>query len=1060
MENCIISGNTGNAVSVRYNNTEPEFGSGLQLDSCIIINNSGNGIYILDGAAKLIRSEISHNDLNGASLFSQGYLRMTEDVLIKNGSHGIDINSGWGANFEISYCTIVGNTGNGIDFYLDPPKGDKDKAVNTLDNVLTAFNQGYGIETGGVAYFYGVHCNNSFGNTLGDWPSFLPTLGSDTLGNISLDPLFCDTTSENYFLDALSPCAPGHVLNICGTLIGNYGVSCADAADTDMDGIADVNDNCPDDYNPMQEDSDGDGIGDACEDVEVWYVKPDGSGDVATIQEAIDSASASDTVLCAAGTFTGDGNRDLDFNGKQIILMSEDGPELTTIDCEGTELDPHIAFFFLSGEDSTATVNGFTITNGYSATEYWPYSEGIVQCSASAPAIVNCVITENTGNAVYCIYNNLPGLGSGTQLDSCIINNNAGHGLLLNCGASMVTSSEINGNESIGAVLYGGSGNLQLIRDIIVSNGGVGVYIETASSTDFNIQECTILGNAGGIEYYYWPPKVGDVSRGQTLSNCLVAFNDGDGISSSGMLPFSQVQCCNSYGNTGDNWGEWTYFGHGDEFGNLSLNPLLCDTASANYFLDVLSPCAPDHVLNTCGLLIGTFGVQCSDAVDTDGDGIADIMDNCPTVANPDQADSDDDGIGDACEIFRSWYVKPDGSGDAPTIQAAIDSAVDYDTVLVAAGTYTGPGNRELDFQGKSILVTSEWGPEMTIINCEGNELNPRFGAGFYNGEGEQTIFNGFTITGAYSDVYADSGAIFCNNAAPIIRNCIITENDGNGIRCTNGGSPRIYYCDITHSNGFGVQINGGPEFNSRPEIFNCRISYNDSDGVLIRWGADLAICSTLIRGNGDCGIDYKLYTSGTLEMHNNTIVENGCGMLYDYDPPKTVIDGDKLPASFMSGNIFAFNLNAGFHAPFIVDAECTCNNSFGNPGGDYITYSMPPYAGDEFGNISADPFFCDIASGDFRVSPESPCNPANNSCMTLIGAFLTGCEYICGDVNNNGNVDILDITYLISYLYKGGPTPNPIETGDVNSSGSINLLDITYLIVYLYKGGPEPNCT
>lgn len=67
--------------------------------------------------------------------------------------------------------------------------------------------------------------------------------------------------------------------------------------------------------------------------------------------------------------------------------------------------------------------------------------------------------------------------------------------------------------------------------------------------------------------------------------------------------------------------------------------------------------------------------------------------------------------------------------------------------------------------------------------------------------------------------------------------------------------------------------------------------------------------------------------------------------------------------------------------------------------------------------------------------------------------------SYICGDANGSGSVNILDITYLINYIYKGGPPPDPIESGDADGSGSINLLDITYLINYLYKGGPAPVC-
>jgi hypothetical protein len=71
----------------------------------------------------------------------------------------------------------------------------------------------------------------------------------------------------------------------------------------------------------------------------------------------------------------------------------------------------------------------------------------------------------------------------------------------------------------------------------------------------------------------------------------------------------------------------------------------------------------------------------------------------------------------------------------------------------------------------------------------------------------------------------------------------------------------------------------------------------------------------------------------------------------------------------------------------------------------------------------------------------------------------LCGCCENAGDANGNGTVNILDITYLISYLYKGGPAPPCMDEADANESCSINILDITYLISYLYKGGPVPIC-
>ena len=49
------------------------------------------------------------------------------------------------------------------------------------------------------------------------------------------------------------------------------------------------------------------------------------------------------------------------------------------------------------------------------------------------------------------------------------------------------------------------------------------------------------------------------------------------------------------------------------------------------------------------------------------------------------------------------------------------------------------------------------------------------------------------------------------------------------------------------------------------------------------------------------------------------------------------------------------------------------------------------------------------------------------------------------------------DLTYLVSYLFKGGPPPPSPEEGDVNGSGGINVSDLTYLVNYLFKGGPPP---
>jgi len=73
------------------------------------------------------------------------------------------------------------------------------------------------------------------------------------------------------------------------------------------------------------------------------------------------------------------------------------------------------------------------------------------------------------------------------------------------------------------------------------------------------------------------------------------------------------------------------------------------------------------------------------------------------------------------------------------------------------------------------------------------------------------------------------------------------------------------------------------------------------------------------------------------------------------------------------------------------------------------------------------------------------------NAVVELIG--------ICGDADGDGIINILDILFLINYLYKSGAAPEHQHLSDVNSDTRINILDVVYLINYKYKSGAEPDC-
>ncbi len=79
-----------------------------------------------------------------------------------------------------------------------------------------------------------------------------------------------------------------------------------------------------------------------------------------------------------------------------------------------------------------------------------------------------------------------------------------------------------------------------------------------------------------------------------------------------------------------------------------------------------------------------------------------------------------------------------------------------------------------------------------------------------------------------------------------------------------------------------------------------------------------------------------------------------------------------------------------------------------------------------------------------------------NDGSLTVLGG-------ICGDIDGSGSAEanVSDLTYLVSYLFTGGPPPSPLWVGNVDCTGSDepNVSDLTYLVSYLFRGGP-PLCS
>jgi hypothetical protein len=399
--------------------------------------------------------------------------------------------------------------------------------------------------------------------------------------------------------------------------------------------------------------------------------------------------------------------------------------------------------------------------------------------------------------------------------------------------------------------------------------------------------------------------------------------------------------------------------------------------------------------------------------------------------------------------------------GEEPTIQAGIDAAQERDTVLVAPGTYTGDGNRDLRFRGVNLALKSSDGAAATIIDCQGGYMDNHWGFYLDGFEDSTALIEGFTIKNSYTD---ELGAIYLTTSSPTIAGCIITENEGSGImavsdnfKWANRQKIHIDNCTITNNTAHGIFTF------SHADIINCLVSYNNMSGIYLLWPDSINVIGCLVRGNTQNGLYISTMSSGHYDISNNTFVGNNDGIYSYWEPPKALYEAtiSPMPATTpISRNIFAYNRQYGAHLDGMSISGFGCNDAFGNVVGDwYPIGTYYPHAGDTFGNISADPIFCDTVAGDFQISSTSSCVPAHNSCRVLMGAFGIGCDFICGDANSDSKLNLLDISYLINYLYRSGSAPNPITIGDVDHSGGINLSDISYMLNHLYRNGPELNC-
>lgn len=371
----------------------------------------------------------------------------------------------------------------------------------------------------------------------------------------------------------------------------------------------------------------------------------------------------------------------------------------------------------------------------------------------------------------------------------------------------------------------------------------------------------------------------------------------------------------------------------------------------------------------------------------------------------------------------RIITVDDDGPADFDNIQAAIDDANDGDTVLVADGTYTGPGNRDIHFLGKAIAVRSTDPNDpgvvpATVIDCQ------YAGRGFIFDSGEEpnSVLDGFTITHGRS---SEGGAIHCYKSSPTITNCVMTANRARfdvycdpleGICIYTGGtggavssvlsSPLIIGCVISNNiadcDGGAIECYSGGDPMKTPILRNCIIARNNAD----RYGDGLY---------GPMG-----------KISNCTIVYNGrYGLRYC---------GNQIRDCIIWGN-----------------------------GDDLSKYSTATYSCIEDGdlgegNISADPSFADANNGDYHLKSQAGRWDANEGRWTIddvtspcIDAGDPASPIGLEPFPNGGKINMgaYGGTIEASKSYFGKPACETIIAGDVNGDCIVDFKDMSITLLH-----------
>jgi hypothetical protein len=390
--------------------------------------------------------------------------------------------------------------------------------------------------------------------------------------------------------------------------------------------------------------------------------------------------------------------------------------------------------------------------------------------------------------------------------------------------------------------------------------------------------------------------------------------------------------------------------------------------------------------------------------------------------------------------VYGATLNVPD---EYPTIQAAVDAALDGDRILVDEGEY----DEDVLILLKSVDIVSQHGAAETTVS------SIAFTADAWHSCQGSVV--GFTITGGLS---AGSVTMFvlrdCEIFKPVsiwaeqpmtseidVHSCILRS----GLDVSTRYTASVSDCEVLHGGigvGYGYSVS----------VSGCNVA----EGGVGIWGDICGMASCVIE-NGSAHIQanmgaqayYNTVSSGNLEVDVEgmedysyaaavgNIISDG-GITISTGAYYLVVDDNSVYGCAGEGIAVEWQWDGFVDCSRNVVALCDrgitwsdppdsadflCNDVWQNPGGNWI--GIPDPTGTN-GNISLDPLFCDPAEGDLTLASDSPClpgNPGNGGCGQ-IGALGLGCEY----------ASIVPEIAWPAALFLGRPAPNPFAEETVLS--------------------------